>query len=142
MASLGKIITAGARPKTLSRRGSRRWKRRTNKIKPGGGGRRPGALAPALSVGRGGKPCHRARGIPYVSITFPEYSRNMRLIGHSDQGGRPDGVQLMVHRGFAYIGHMVSQGFSVVDVRDPTRPTTVNYIAAPPGTGTCISGGA
>ncbi|MCV4713868.1 hypothetical protein OFC05_27760, partial [Escherichia coli] len=49
-------------------------------------------------------------------------------------GGRPDGVQLMVHRGFAYIGHMVSQGFSVVDVRDPTRPTTVNYIAAPPGT--------
>lgn len=63
-----------------------------------------------------------ARGIPYVSITFPEYSRNMRLIGHSDQGGRPDGVQLMVHRGFAYIGHMVSQGFSVVDVRDPTRP--------------------
>lgn len=63
----------------------------------------------------------------------------MRLIGHSDQGGRPDGVQLMVHRGFAYIGHMVSQGFSVVDVRDPTRPTTVNYIAAPPAPGTCIS---
>lgn len=25
----------------------------------------------------------------------------------------------MVHRGFAYIGHMVSQGFSIVDVRDP-----------------------
>ena len=32
---------------------------------------RPGALTPALSAGRGGKPCHRARGIPYVSITFP-----------------------------------------------------------------------
>jgi hypothetical protein len=28
----------------------------------------------------------------------------------------------MVHRGFAYIGHMVSQGFSVVDVRDPKIP--------------------
>ncbi|WP_235308833.1 LVIVD repeat-containing protein, partial [Klebsiella quasipneumoniae] len=68
------------------------------------------------------------------ALPSPEYSRNMRLIGHSDQGGRPDGVQLMVHRGFAYIGHMVSQGFSVVDVRDPTRPTTVNYIAAPSGT--------
>ena len=39
-------------------------------------------------------------------LPTPEYSRNMRLIGHSDQGGRPDGVQLMVHRGFAYIGHM------------------------------------
>jgi len=22
----------------------------------------------------------------------PDYARNMRLIGHSDQGGRPDGV--------------------------------------------------
>ncbi|CDQ53491.1 unnamed protein product [Klebsiella pneumoniae] len=73
-------------------------------------------------------------GSPMSALPSPEYSRNMRLIGHSDQGGRPDGVQLMVHRGFAYIGHMVSQGFSVVDVRDPTRPTTVNYIAAPPGT--------
>ncbi len=39
----GKLYWLGARPKTLSRRGSRRWKRRTNKIKPGGGGRRPGA---------------------------------------------------------------------------------------------------
>lgn len=29
---------------------------------------------------------------------------------------------------------MVSQGFSVVDVRDPKHPQTVNYIAAPPGT--------
>ncbi len=46
----------------------------------------------------------------------------MRLIGHSDQGGRPDGVQIMVHRGYAYIGHMFSKGFSVVDVRDAKRP--------------------
>ena len=69
-----------------------------------------------------------------AELPRPEYSRNMRLIGHSDQGGRPDGVQLMVHRGYAYIGHMVSQGFSVVDVRDAKNPRTVNYIAAPPGT--------
>ncbi len=55
----------------------------------------------------------------------------MRLIGHSDQGGRPDGVQLMVHRGFAYIGHMVSQGFSIVDVRDPkTKSRRIRACAA------------
>ena len=60
----------------------------------------------------------------------PEYSRNMRLIGHSVQGGRPDGVQLMVHRGFAYIGHMVSQGFSIVDVRDPKNPKGLRARAA------------
>lgn len=67
-------------------------------------------------------------------LPTPEYSRNMRLIGHSDQGGRPDGVQLMVHRGFAYIGHMVSQGFSIVDVRDPKNPKAAGYVPAPPGT--------
>jgi hypothetical protein len=63
-----------------------------------------------------------------------DYARNMRLIGHSDQGGRPDGVQLMVHRGFAYVGHMFSKGFSVLDVRDPSNPHAINYIAAPPNT--------
>ncbi len=69
-----------------------------------------------------------------TDLPKPDYARNMRIIGHSDQGGRPDGVQIMVHRGYAYIGHMFSKGFSVVDVRDPKRPRAVNYLAAPPGT--------
>ena len=63
----------------------------------------------------------------------PDYARNMRLIGHSDQRGRPDGVQVMVHRGFAYVGHMFSKGWSVIDVCDPKRPRAVNYVPAPPG---------
>ena len=64
----------------------------------------------------------------------PDYARNMRIVGYSDQGGRPDGVQIMVHRGFAYVGHMFSKGFSVIDVRDAKNPRAANYIAAPPGT--------
>lgn len=28
-------------------------------------------------------------------ILKPDYARNMRIIGHSDQGGRSDGVQVM-----------------------------------------------
>ncbi|KHS67246.1 signal peptide protein [Pectobacterium brasiliense] len=67
-------------------------------------------------------------------LPTPDYSRNMRLIGHSDQGGRPDGVQVMVHRGYAYIGHMVSQGVSIVDVRDARNPKPAGFIAAPLGT--------
>ncbi|WP_233978793.1 LVIVD repeat-containing protein [Pectobacterium versatile] len=67
-------------------------------------------------------------------LPTPDYSRNMRLIGHSGQGGRPDGVQVMVHRGYAYIGHMVSQGVSIVDVRDAKNPKPAGFIAAPPGT--------
>src|SRR5690349_16229610 len=64
----------------------------------------------------------------------PDYARNMTLIGHSDQGGRADGVQIMVHRGYAYIGHIFSKGFSVLDVRDPRKPKPVAYVAAPPNT--------
>ena len=63
-----------------------------------------------------------------------DYVRNLRIIGHCDQGGRPDGVQIMVHRGHAYVGHMFSTGFSVIDVRDPANPRAVNYLPAPPGT--------
>jgi hypothetical protein len=64
----------------------------------------------------------------------PDFARNLTLIGHSDQGGRPDGVQLMVSKGHAFIGHMFSQGFSVVDVRNPRDPRPVAYVEAPPNT--------
>jgi len=67
-------------------------------------------------------------------LPAPSYARNMRAIGHTDQGGRPDGVQIMVYGGFAYIGHVFSKGFSVVDVRDPARPKPVRYVPAPPNT--------
>ncbi|MPZ56704.1 MAG: hypothetical protein GEU91_09460 [Rhizobiales bacterium] len=67
-------------------------------------------------------------------LPTPDYARNMRIIGYTGQGGRPDGVQIMVHRGHAYIGHMFSKGFSIVDVRDAKSPRAVNFIAAPPGT--------
>lgn len=66
----------------------------------------------------------------------PDYAHNIRIIGYTDQGGRPDGVQVMVHRGFAYVGHMFSKGFSVIDVRDAKNLRTVNYVAAPSNTWT------
>ncbi len=66
-----------------------------------------------------------------TDLPIPTYAKNMRMIGFSDQGGRPDGQQIMVHRGYAYIAHVCSRGFSIVDVRDPTRPWTVNYIENP-----------
>jgi hypothetical protein len=67
-------------------------------------------------------------------LPTPDHVRHMRLLGHSDQGGRPDGVQLMVQDGFAYVGHMFSKGFSVVDVRDPYQPKAAGYFPAPPNT--------
>ena len=68
------------------------------------------------------------------NLPAPDYVRNMKLIGHSDQGGRPDGVQVMVNKGYAFVGHMFSKGFSVIDVRDPRNPKPVKYIPAPANT--------
>ena len=70
------------------------------------------------------------------NLPKPDFVKNMKLIGHSDQGGRPDGVQVMVNKGYAFVGHMFSKGFSVIDVRDPRQPRAVKYIPAPENTWT------
>lgn len=75
-----------------------------------------------------------ARPLHSPDLPRPDHARNMRLIGHSDQGGHADGVQVMVEKGYAYIGHLFSKGFSVVDVRDPAHPRSVAYVPAPPNT--------
>jgi hypothetical protein len=61
-------------------------------------------------------------------------SRNIKFLGHTDQGGRGDGVQVMVNRGFAYVGHGFSNGITVIDVRDPKNPKPVNFVPCPPNT--------
>ena len=66
----------------------------------------------------------------------PDFAMNMKLIGHSDQGGREDGVQVMVNKGHAFVGHMFSKGFSIIDVRDPRDPKPVKYVPAPHNTWT------
>lgn len=67
-------------------------------------------------------------------LLAPDYAHNMKLIGHSDIGGRGDGLQLMVHRGYAYVAHPWSRGFSIVDLRDPRNPGETTYVAAPANT--------
>ena len=61
-------------------------------------------------------------------------AKNIRYLSRCDQGGRPDGVQVILHKGHAFIGHMFSDGYSVVDVRDPLHPKTVAFVAAPKNT--------
>ncbi len=60
--------------------------------------------------------------------------KNIDFVSYSDQGGRGDGVQIMVHKGHAYIGHMFSNGVTVLDVSDPKHPRPVNFIPTPPNT--------
>jgi hypothetical protein len=65
-----------------------------------------------------------------ATTTSGALRKNIDLISWSDQGGRPDGVQIMVHRGYAYIGHMFSNGVTVMDVRDLKNPKPVNFLPA------------
>src|SRR5947209_19824752 len=61
----------------------------------------------------------------------PDSARNIDITGNADLNGRGDGVQVMVHKGHAFVGHMFSDGFTIVDVRDPRQPRPVNFIPAP-----------
>ena len=63
---------------------------------------------------------------------IPEAEKNIRLVGHTDQAGRGDGVQVMVARGHAYVGTRVSRGVNVTDVRDPRNPKPVNFMPIHP----------
>ncbi len=65
-------------------------------------------------------------------LPIPEAAKGMRLIGHTDQAGRGDGVQVMVSRGHAYVGTRVSRGVNVTDVRDPRNPRPVNFLPIHP----------
>src|SRR4051794_37349231 len=60
----------------------------------------------------------------------------IRPLAFTDQGGRPDGVQVMVSGKTLYVGHMFSNGLSVMDVADPAQPKPVRFIPAPPNTRT------
>jgi hypothetical protein len=67
-------------------------------------------------------------------LLAPSYAHNMRLLGYTDLGDRNDSVQVMVQRGHAYVGHIFSGGFTVVNVQDPRVPRPVAFVAAPPHT--------
>lgn len=61
-------------------------------------------------------------------------ARNMSFVGHSDMAGKGDGVQVMVHRGHAFVGHSFNEGITVIDVQDPSKPKVVNFIGCAPNT--------
>jgi hypothetical protein len=56
--------------------------------------------------------------------------RRIRHLSHSDQGGRPDGVQVMVNRGHVYVGHMFSDGVTILDAADPRQLRPVGFFTA------------
>ncbi|MFG1932473.1 LVIVD repeat-containing protein [Mycobacterium sp. NPDC048908] len=69
-----------------------------------------------------------------MSGAEPELAHGFTAIGHSDQGGRPDAMQLQYWNNHVYVGHLFSGGFSTIDVADLRSPKTVRFQAAPANT--------
>jgi hypothetical protein len=80
-----------------------------------------------------------------------QMSANMRVVGHTDLGGRGFNADVWEHEGFAYVGHWGftdwssgtkqrfcpsgdKAGVAVVDARDPANPTMISRLVNPPGT--------
>src|SRR5215217_1886444 len=53
--------------------------------------------------------------------------RGIRHLAHSDIGGHPDSVQIMMNRRHLYVGHMFSNGVTVLDAADPRRLKEVSF---------------
>ena len=53
----------------------------------------------------------------------------LRHVSYSDQGGRPDAVQVMVHRRHVYVGHMFSNGLTILDAADPRNLKPIHYFS-------------
>lgn len=61
-----------------------------------------------------------------------ESARNIAYLGHTDNAGHGDCVQVMVARGHAYMGTRTSRGVAVADVSDPRAPRPVNWLPIHP----------
>src|SRR5262245_15516374 len=53
--------------------------------------------------------------------------KGIRHLSYSDIGGRPDSVQIMVNRRHLYVGHMFSNGLTILDAADPRRLKPVGF---------------
>ncbi len=54
----------------------------------------------------------------------------IKHVSYSDIGGRPDSVQIMSSRNHLYVGHMFSDGVTILDASDPRKLKPVNFFTA------------
>lgn len=66
-----------------------------------------------------------------MNATF-DAARNIEFLGYTNQAGRADGIQCMIHKNHAFVSHVFSGGVSVTDVSDPRNPRPVNFLPTHP----------
>ncbi len=64
-----------------------------------------------------------------AAIPAQGVGRRIRHLSYCDIGGRPDSVQIMVNRRHIYVGHMFSNGVTILDAADPRRLKPVGFFA-------------
>ena len=83
-----------------------------------------------LAVGASCLPVGTLVGAADPDVPAAGIGRGIRHLSYSDQGGRPDGVQVMLNRGHIYVGHMFSDGVTILDAADPRRLKPVGFFTA------------
>ena len=74
-----------------------------------------------------------------MPATTPAEAKGFKLIGHDATAAWGGGSLVQMHKGHAYVGAVGGssfngpEGFTVHDVRDPTKPHKVGEFRAPPG---------
>jgi hypothetical protein len=62
-------------------------------------------------------------------------SENVEFVGYSDMGGRPDSLQVvgqkMGSKQYLYVGHLYSDGVTILDVSDPAKPNVIGFKPSP-----------
>jgi len=77
-----------------------------------------------------------AAAAPATAIPPEGVGNRIKHVSWSDQGGHPDGVQIMLNRRHLYIGHQFTDGLTVMDASDPRNLKPVNYFKTAPNTRT------
>ena len=76
----------------------------------------------ALSHASGQSGAAQESAIPPQGI-----GKRFRHLGYSDLGGRPDSVQVMLNRQHLYVGHMFSNGVTILNAADPRNLKPVGF---------------
>src|SRR4051812_42635226 len=89
-----------------------------------------GLLTLAAAAAAAPSGAHVAYGAADPVVPPQGIGHRIRHISYSDQGGRPDGVQVMVNRKHVYVGHMFSDGVTILDATDPRRLKPAGFFTA------------
>src|SRR5438552_19143011 len=81
-----------------------------------------GLLGMAAVAGMPRLACAEDRPVPPEGI-----GHRIKHVSYSDIGGRPDSIQIMPGRKYLYVGHMFSDGVTILDASDPRNLKPVSF---------------